>query len=125
MQNHNLSSNFLDNIQIVLVEPSHLGNVGSAARAMKTMGLTHLAVVTDKDIITPESMALAKGAQDVLQAAICYPSLNEALADSAIVAGTSARNRSVELPLYQPKEAVEHLAPHIIKGCKCSVVFGR
>lgn len=125
MQNHNLSSNFLDNIQIVLVEPSHLGNVGSAARAMKTMGLTHLAVVTDKDIITPESMALAKGAQDVLQAAMCYPSLNGALADSAIVAGTSARNRSVELPLYQPKEAVEHLAPHIIKGCKCSVVFGR
>lgn len=130
----------LDLVQIVLVEPSHLGNVGSAARAMKTMGLSHLAIVTDKNFITDESMALAKGAQDVLQKAAVFQTLDKALASSVLVAGTSARNRTIDLPLYQPKEAVKYMAPHILKYVDnqehsekakdevapiCSIVFGR
>ena len=58
--------NLLDNVEIILVEPSHLGNVGSAARAMRTMGLKNLGVVTNKDIKTPEAIALSKGGEQIL-----------------------------------------------------------
>ena len=116
----------LNNMVIVLVDPSHFGNIGSASRAMKTMGLSRLRIVSsNKDIITDEALALSKGAADVLKSAEVFDTLDEALADVTFVAGTSARHRSIELPLYQPREAVEKIHPHIMNGMKCAIMFGR
>lgn len=116
----------LNNMVIILVDPSHYGNIGSASRAMKTMGLSELRIVSaNKDIITDEALALSKGAADVLKNARVYDSLDDALADVTFVAGTSARHRSIELPLYQPREAVEKIYPHISNGMKCAIMFGR
>ncbi len=116
---------FLDNVEIILVEPSHLGNVGSAARAMCTMGLKNLGVVTTKDILTSEAKALAKGGVDILTNARIYKSLEEAVANKNFIAATSARQRSIELPLYQPREAVEKLLEPLSIGQKAAILFGR
>ena len=123
-----MADNFscLDNMIMVLVDPSHYGNIGSAARAMKTMGLSDLRVVTAKgSIVTDDSLALSKGAADILKNARVFATLDEALEDITLVAGTSARMRSIELPLYQPREAAEKILPHIANNMKCAVLFGR
>ncbi len=116
----------LNNMVIILVDPSHYGNIGSASRAMKTMGLSKLRIVSSNgSIITDEALALSKGAADVLKSAEVFSTLDEALADVTFVAGTSARHRSIELPLYQPREAVEKIRPHLMNGMKCAIMFGR
>lgn len=119
------SNNILQNIAIILVDPSHPGNIGSASRAMKTMGLSELRIVKDTNNINMESVALAKGAQDVLTNAKFFKTLDEALQDITLVAGTSARERNIELPLYQPHEAVLKIAEHVKNDAKCAIIFGR
>lgn len=116
---------FLDKIEIILVDPSHLGNVGSAARAMRTMGLKRLGVVTNKDIKTPEAIALAKGGNDILSNAKIYSSLDEAISKKNFIAATSARQRSIELPLCQPREASEKIIENISIDQEVAVIFGR
>ena len=71
------NSKYLDNVAIVLVDPSHIGNIGSAARAVKTMGIYDLRIVTDKEVITPESLSLSKTARDVLENAKVFKSLDD------------------------------------------------
>lgn len=80
----------LQNIRIVLVETSHTGNMGSVARAMKTMGLTNLWLVNP--LVKPDSqaIALAAGASDVIGNAHIVDTLDEALAGCSLVVGTSA-----------------------------------
>jgi tRNA/rRNA methyltransferase len=82
-----------DRIRIVLVAPSHPGNIGAAARAMLTMGLTRLVIVAPKRFPDPEATALASGATAVLDAARTVASLDEALAGCALTIGLSARPR--------------------------------
>src|SRR5690606_41678818 len=84
----------LDRVRIVLVETTHPGNIGAAARAMKTMGLAALRLVNPKHFPDPEAEARASGAEDVLAAARCEPSLDAAVADCTRVIGTSARQRT-------------------------------
>lgn len=81
------------NIRIVLVETSHPGNIGAAARAMKVMGLTHLVLVNPQCKIGSEACARASGAVDVIDAAATVPSLDVALEGARFVVGTSARAR--------------------------------
>ena len=85
----------LQNIRIVLVETSHTGNMGSVARAMKTMGLTNLWLVNP--LVKPDSqaIALAAGASDVIGNAQIVDTLDEALAGCSLVVGTSARSRTL------------------------------
>ncbi len=85
----------LDNIRIVLVETSHTGNMGSTARAMKTMGLKNLYLVNP--LIKPDSqaIALAAGASDIIGNATLVNTLDEALVGCNLVVGTSARSRSL------------------------------
>jgi len=71
----------LDQIRIVLVNTSHTGNMGSAARAMKTMGLTQLVLVDPQTLPDDSAMALAAGASDVLANARIVSTLDEAIAD--------------------------------------------
>ena len=94
----------LDRVRIVLVEPSHPGNIGAAARALKTMGLSRLAVVNPKRFPDPQAEWRAAGALDVLDAAHICDSVDDAIADCHWVIGTSTRNRRIPWPLLSPEQ---------------------
>nr|HNH64672.1 TrmH family RNA methyltransferase [Thauera aminoaromatica] len=83
----------LDRVHIVLVQPSHPGNIGAAARAMKTMGLSHLWLVNPKRFPDGEADARAAGAEDVLRAARVCASVDGALAATVYAGAVSARQR--------------------------------
>ncbi|MFQ3221532.1 MAG: tRNA (cytidine32/uridine32-2'-O)-methyltransferase, partial [Paraglaciecola sp.] len=88
----------LENIKIVLVKTSHTGNIGSTARAMKTMGLSQLVLVDPVTAPDGKASALAAGAGDVLAHAQTVSTLAEAVADCGLVIGTSARSRTLSWP---------------------------
>lgn len=111
-------------IRIVLVEPSHPGNVGAAARAMKTMGLSDLALVSPIRFPHADATALASGAADVLETVGVYAALAEALADCTLVLGTSARSRRLSWPLSDARTAAERVA-RLGGGERTAIVFGR
>ena len=117
----------MDKIRIVLVNTSHPGNIGGAARAMKNMGLAHLYLVAPEDFPSGEARARASGADDVLEGAIVVASLDEALAGCSLVMGTSARDRRIPLSLLDPREAAEKAFTQLddnIEG-DIALVFGR
>ena len=114
----------LKNIRIVLIETSHSGNIGSAARAMKTMGLTDLVLVAPKQGIDDQAIALAAGAEDVVKSAVVVNTFSEAVADCSLVIGTSARLRHLQNSLIEPRECGEKAIHHAING-KVAIVFGR
>jgi tRNA (cytidine32/uridine32-2'-O)-methyltransferase len=90
-------------IRIVLVETSHPGNIGASARAMKTMGLKDLVLVTPRQFPCAEATARASGADDLLSSARVVGSLSEAIADCGFVVGASARSRSLPWPTVDPR----------------------
>jgi tRNA (cytidine32/uridine32-2'-O)-methyltransferase len=98
-----------DAIRIVLVGTQHPGNIGSAARAMKTMGLANLVLVAPKRFPDPEALALAAGAADILEQAQVVSTVQEALAGCTYVIGTSSRERAVLLPELSPRQAAREL----------------
>ena len=114
----------LDNVHIVLVETSHPGNIGAAARAMKTMGLSSLRLVRPKHFPSAEASARASSASDVLAAAQVCGTLDEALADCGRVLGASARMRSLPWPLVDAREGAA-IAAEAAVSTPVAVVFGR
>ena len=114
----------LDNISIVLVNPSHPGNIGAAARAMKTMGLGRLCLVAPDDFPSGTATALASGADDILRNARVCGMLDEALADCKFVVGTSARVRGVSLPLVAPRDCARSIIDEATTH-KVALIFGR
>lgn len=114
----------LEQIRIVLVNTSHPGNMGSAARAMKTMGLTQLVLVDPQELPDDNAMALAAGASDVLANARIVPTLDDAIADCGLVIGTSARSRTLSWPMLDPREAGEKLVQEGMQH-PVALVFGR
>lgn len=114
----------MHNIKIVLVEPSHPGNIGAAARAMKTMGLSTLCLVKPKLFPHAEATARAAGADDILGNAIIVNTLQEALSETNLVFGTSARQRKVSLQLLDPELAAEKIIA-ATSATNVAVVFGR
>ncbi|WP_293746019.1 tRNA (cytosine(32)/uridine(32)-2'-O)-methyltransferase TrmJ [uncultured Paraglaciecola sp.] len=114
----------LENIRIVLVNTSHTGNIGSAARAMKTMGLSQLILVDPITAPDGKSSALAAGAGDVLANAKTVSSLAEAVADCGLVIGTSARSRTLSWPMLEPRGCGEKLISEVSKY-PVALVFGR
>ncbi|MGV2703588.1 tRNA (cytosine(32)/uridine(32)-2'-O)-methyltransferase TrmJ [Aeromonas salmonicida] len=114
----------LDQIRIVLVNTSHTGNMGSAARAMKTMGLTRLVLVDPQTLPDDSAHALAAGASDVLANARIVSTLDEAIADCGLVIGTSARSRTLSWPMLDPREAGEKAVGEGMKH-PVALVFGR
>lgn len=114
----------LHNIRIVLVETSHTGNMGSTARAMKTMGLTNLYLVNP--LVKPDSQAisLSAGASDVIGNAVIVETLDEALAGCSLVIGTSARSRTLPWPMLEPSECGERSA-RTAASAPVALVFGR
>lgn len=113
-----------DKIRIVLVNTSHPGNVGAAARAMKNMGLSRLYLVEPRDYPSPKAVWRAANAGDVLDSAVVVETLAEAVGDCGMVVGTSARERRIPWPLLTPRECGERSwaesAEHEI-----AIVFGR
>jgi tRNA (cytidine32/uridine32-2'-O)-methyltransferase len=114
----------LDQIRIVLVNTSHPGNIGSAARAMKTMGLTQLYLVEPEQFPHPKAVELASGAGDVLEQAVVVADLDQALHDCTLVIGTSARSRAVPWPLFSPREMGKKLQQEPVDS-QIAIVFGR
>lgn len=114
----------LENIRIVLVNTSHSGNIGSAARAMKTMGLSSLYLVAPVSPPDGKSSALAAGAGDVLAAATIVPTLADAIADCGLVIGTSARTRTLSWPMLSPRETGIKINQEVQQH-KVALVFGR
>ncbi|PID45828.1 MAG: tRNA (cytosine(32)/uridine(32)-2'-O)-methyltransferase TrmJ [Proteobacteria bacterium] len=115
----------LSNIRIVLIQTSHPGNIGSAARAMKTMGLSDLCLVNPSRFPDEQARAMASGADDVLQQASVVSSLSEAVADCQHIVGTSARSqRTLRWQLLEPRECGVFAADSAAKG-KVAIVFGR
>jgi len=111
-------------VRIVLVETSHPGNIGAAARAMKTMGLFDLALVRPQAFPSDEATARASGAADLLERASVHDSLPDAIADCGFVVGTSARARSVEWPTIEPRECAARLLDAIDAENRTAIVFG-
>lgn len=116
--------NILDHIQIVLVETSLPANIGSAARAMKTMGLSHLRLVEPKRPLDEDAFALSAGAKDLLENAQTFASFDEAVADCQLVIGTSARLRHLQSSLIEPRICGELVVKRAEQG-KVALVFGR
>ncbi len=113
-----------DSIRIVLSHPSHPGNIGAAARAMKTMGLERLYLVNPTDFPSVEATARASGADTVLQHAVVTQTLDEAIADCQYVLGTSARLRTVSLPQLDARQAASEIVDQRPTQ-QAAVLFGR
>jgi len=113
----------LDTIQIVLVNTSHPGNIGAAARAMKTMGINQLVLVNPKLFPHVEATARASGASNILKHARVVKSLDDALQGTDLVIGTSARSRSFPWPTFTPRQCSEQLKNES-QGSKVSILFG-
>jgi len=114
----------LENIRIVLVNTSHPGNIGAAARAMKNMGLKKLVLVEPKEFPSFEAYSRAAGADDLLGEAVVTDSLNEALRGCVWVAGTSARLRTVKWQIHEPRACAGEAIQHAEDG-EVAIVFGR
>ncbi len=110
-------------VRIVLVAPSHPGNIGAAARAMKTMGLTELALVNPKHFPSDEATARASGADDVLDMARVTGTLAEAINDCGFVVGASARLRGLRWPVVDPKICADSVWQHVPKN-QVAIVLG-
>jgi TrmH family RNA methyltransferase len=110
-------------IRIVLVEPSHPGNIGAAARAMKNMGLEELVLVGPRDFPHSEAIARASGADDVLQGARVVASLAEAVSGCGLIAATTSRERDQYFRVADVREA----AARIVREARlapAAVLFG-
>lgn len=114
----------LKNIRIVLVGTSHSGNIGSAARAMKVMGLSNLVLVAPESSVDGQAIALAAGASDIANNARIVATLEEAVADCALVVGTSARSRTLDWPMLNARECGIK-AVNTAQSQPVAIVFGR
>lgn len=112
------------NIRIVLVNTTHPGNIGGAARAMKNMGLAELYLVQPREYPAPRAVWRAAGARDVLAGATIVESVDEAIADCALVVGTSARERRIPWPMLNPRECGEKIYSEAAAH-KTALLFGR
>ena len=115
--------NLASRIRIVLDHTSHPGNIGSAARAMKTMGLSRLYLVAPKRFPSPEAEAMDSGAQDVLQGAIQCETLDEALSGATFAVGLTSRQRDLPHEVLTAREAAPLIARHA-KDQEVALLFG-
>ena len=111
-------------INIVLVEPSHPGNIGAAARAAKTMGVENLVLVNPKFFPDNQATVRATGAVDVLDRAIVCNSLPEAISSCTFVVGTSSRERGLPCPEITPRALGIRVWQELQQG-SVAIVFGR
>jgi tRNA/rRNA methyltransferase len=116
-------NNRFENICIVLVEPQSPGNIGMVCRAMKNMGLENLRIVKGCDRLHPDAVMFAVSAKDILENAIVYPSLAEALSDTTISVATTRRKGKYRQELLTPPQVANTLLEH--RSGMAALVFGR
>tara|TARA_B100000446_G_scaffold50717_1_gene46746 strand:- start:190 stop:981 length:792 start_codon:yes stop_codon:yes gene_type:complete len=119
-----MSDNLLQKIRVVLVNTSHPGNIGGAARAIKNMGISQFYLVEPKEYPADKAVWRAAGAQDILDSAVVVETLDEAVADCGLVVGTSARERRIPWPLVTPRECGERAIVEA-QHHDVAIVFGR
>lgn len=110
-------------VRIVLVGTTHPGNIGAVARAMKNMGLSDLALVGPRHFPHEDATARASGAEDILDNARVFKTLEDAIEDCIYVAGASARSRTINWPTMVPKDCAERLLADSVNG-NVAAVFG-
>jgi TrmH family RNA methyltransferase len=114
----------LARIRVILINTTHPGNIGATARAMKVMGLSSLHLVTPKIFPNAEATAMASGADDLLQTAVVHDSLDSALAGCSLVLGTSARLRSLSMPMLDARRAASQAVVES-DSHEVALLFGR
>ncbi len=113
----------LDQIRIVLVETSHSGNIGAAARAMKVMGLSRLVLVTPRASIDEVARARASGAHDLLAKANVVDNLHDALSGCVHAVAATSRPREISPATSDARQAAHQLLHYANQG-ECALVFG-
>jgi tRNA/rRNA methyltransferase len=113
----------LDRVRVVLCETSHPGNIGAAARAMKTMGLSRLVLVKPKHFPHADADAFASGALDVLREAVVCDRLDEALAGTVLAVASTSRHRDLTHDVVDCREACKRLVQDTSHGT-VALVFG-
>jgi tRNA/rRNA methyltransferase len=108
----------LNNIRVVLSHTTHPGNIGAAARAMKTMGLQHLYLINPRHFPDSQASAMAAGADDVLQNAVVCSSIDEALQGVVLTVGMTARQRDISNEVSTPREAM----PQVVQQAQTHAV---
>ena len=111
-------------VRFVLARTSHPGNIGAAARAIRTMGFWRLVLVSPQRYPDPQVEAMAAGADDVLSHLVQAPSVTGAVADCTRVYGLSARRRGVNLPELDPRMAMAEIVPLLDAGREVALLFG-
>ena len=112
-------------INIVLVDTIHPGNIGSVARAMKTMGLSRLSLVNPRIFPSDDAIALSGNATDVLKNAKIYKNIREAIKDSTFVYATSSRDRSIQWPIKDAASAAKDIHAEVNNNKEISIIFGK
>ena len=120
-----MNPGILEKIKIVLVGTTHPGNIGASARAMKTMGISTLALVRPRSFPSADATARAAGADDILTRATLHEGLHAAVRDCVYVTGTTARNRTIPWPVIDPQQAASEIIRYAAQGKTVAVVFGR
>lgn len=110
-------------VRFVLCETSHPGNIGAAARAMKTMGFSDLVLVNPREFPSAEARARASGAVDLLEQVTVTDTLAQAIAGCGLVIGASARRRSLQWPELSPRECAAE-AVQLATSKPVAIVFG-
>lgn len=124
-QTDSLSRATTARLRVVLVGTQHPGNIGAAARALKTMGLARLVLVAPEDYPADEAYRRAAGADDLLVDAPVVATLAEAVADCHLVLGCTARSRRVQLEEHAPRQAAALAVGRAAAGGEVALVFGR
>lgn len=114
-----------ERIRIVLVGTQHPGNLGSAARAMRTMGLTRMVLVAPEKKPDFDTTSMAAGAESLVLQAPVFATLEDAVADCRLVLGCTARSRRIALEELLPREAGERVVAAAGGGADVALVFGR
>ncbi len=116
--------NKLNNIYFILVEPQYPGNVGAVARAMNTMGLSHMRLVNPPDLNTDEARMMAYQSYHLIENAEVFSSVDEAVKDLSIVVAATARLGSERGPSWEPRELAREILPFAEEN-KIGIMFGR
>ncbi|MGH8212303.1 MAG: RNA methyltransferase [Rhodanobacteraceae bacterium] len=114
----------MQNLRFVLARTSHPGNIGSAARAIRTMGFDRLVLAAPRRYPDPLVQAMAAGADDVLSKLQVHAGLRDAIADCTLVFGLSARRRGVALRELTPRDAAGEIAAALKQQTEVALLFG-
>tara|TARA_R110002072_G_scaffold8726_1_gene43700 strand:- start:1004 stop:1783 length:780 start_codon:yes stop_codon:yes gene_type:complete len=117
--------NLFPRVRIVLVETTHPGNIGAAARAMKNMGVCRLVLVAPLKFPHDKAIWRSASASDVVENAVVVPTLDEAISGCQLVIGTSARDRRIPWPMLEPRGCGEKVEAESRQGAEVALVFGR